>query len=140
MDPQRVEESRGAMRDTHFLRDAVGWGIALWLIGYLLGLALFVFVPTSMIGWVIMPVGAVIALWVLLTRVSANSMRCYAILSFVWTLIAVVFDYLFIVKVFNPSDGYYKLDVYLYYGLTFLLPLAVGWWKSEQRPLQTSPT
>ena len=24
------------MRDTHLLRDAVGWGIALWLIGYVL--------------------------------------------------------------------------------------------------------
>ena len=41
-------------------------------------------------------------------------------------LIAVICDYFFLVKAFNPADGYYKLDVYLYYGLTFILPLAVG--------------
>jgi len=44
-------------------------------------------------------------------------------------LIAVIFDYLFLVKMFKPTDGYYKLDVYLYYILTFLLPLIVGWRK-----------
>jgi len=36
---------------------------------------------------------------------------------------------LFIVKAFKPADGYYKLDVYLYYALTFALPLIVGWRK-----------
>jgi hypothetical protein len=45
-------------------------------------------------------------------------------LAIVWTLIAIVFDYLFIVKALNPADGYYKLDVFLYYALTFILPLA----------------
>ena len=37
---------------------------------------------------------------------------------------AIVLDYLLIVKALNPADGYYKLDVYLYYALTFILPLA----------------
>jgi hypothetical protein len=41
-----------------------------------------------------------------------------------------VFDYFLLVKVFKPVDGYYKLDVYLYYVLTFILPLIVGWRKS----------
>ena len=127
------------MRHTDFLRDAVGWGIALWLIGYILGLVLFAVVPATLIGWVIMPIGVAIAVWVLVTRVRAVSMWSYTILSFVWTLIAVAFDYAFIVKAFNPSDGYYKLDVYLYYTLTFLLPLAIGWWKCVARAPQTSP-
>jgi hypothetical protein len=47
-------------------------------------------------------------------------------LALVWSAMAVVLDYLFIVKAFNPADGYYKADVYLYYLLTVLLPLAVG--------------
>jgi hypothetical protein len=42
-------------------------------------------------------------------------------------VIAVLGDYLFIVKAFKPADGYYKLDVYLYYVLTVIIPVAAGW-------------
>jgi hypothetical protein len=59
-------------------------------------------------------------------------MQYYFILAVVWTIIAVSFDYMFIIKAFNPADGYYKLDVYLYYAITFLTPLIVGWWKRNQ--------
>ncbi|HEY1303237.1 MAG TPA: hypothetical protein VGF24_06790 [Vicinamibacterales bacterium] len=41
--------------------------------------------------------------------------------------------YLFIVKALKPADGYYKLDVYLYYALTFLIPVTVGWKESGPR-------
>lgn len=41
---------------------------------------------------------------------------------------AVLLDYLFIVKMFKSAD-YYKPDVYVYYALTLLLPIAVGWYK-----------
>lgn len=122
------------MRRKQFLQDAIGWGMALWLIGYVLGLILFAVLPTSLIGWAITPLGAAITIWVLVSRIRAASMRAYATLSIAWTLIAVACDYVFIVKAFNPSDGYYKLDVYLYYTLTFLLPLAVGWWKRALQP------
>ena len=109
------------------LKFAVGWGLGLWLVGYLLGIALFALVPVGLIGWIITPLGTLMTIWVLL-KVRNAPRRFYALLSIVWTSIAVAFDYLFIVKAFSPSDGYYKPDVYLYYGLTFLLPLAVGWW------------
>ena len=101
----------------------------LWLIGYGLGIMLFSFVPFLMIGWIIMPIGVVITLWVLSKKIKTDSFRYYARLAVVWALIAIVFDYLFIVKAFKPDDGYYKLDVYLYYALTFVLPLIVGWRK-----------
>ncbi len=114
------------------LKDSLGWGFVLWLIGYILGILLFFVLPPSLIGWVIMPVGLVITLWVLLRRVKANLLQYYAILALAWTVIAVVFDYLFIVKAFSPADGYYKLDVYLYYALTFLAPPVVGWWKTSR--------
>jgi len=42
-----------------------------------------------------------------------ESFQYYVLLAVVWTLIAIVFDYLFLVKVFKSADGYYKLDVYL---------------------------
>ena len=112
-----------------FLKDALLWGFLLWIIGYMLGIVLFAIVPSSLIGWVIMPIGIVIILWVLLKKINGDTFKYYLLLAISWTIIAVVFDYFFLVKVFNPTDGYYKLDVYLYYAFTFALPLLVGWEK-----------
>ena len=112
-----------------FLKDAFGWGAGLWLIGFMLGFIFFAFVPPSMLGWVIMPFGILATLWILLKKVQADSFGYYMRMALVWVLIAVVFDYIFIVKMLNPADGYYKLDIYLYYALTFALPVAVGWRK-----------
>ena len=109
-----------------FLKDAIGWGILLWFIGYVLGILLFFVVPSSMIGWVITPIGTVITLWVLFKKIKSNSFPYYFFLAVVWTLIAIIFDYFFLVKLFKPADGYYKFDVYLYYVLTFVLPLIVS--------------
>jgi hypothetical protein len=121
------------------LKNAVGWGFGLWLIGYVLGIVLFAVLPASIMGWVIMPIGAVITIWVLLARVRPESAASCAVLSMVWTVIAVVFDYVFIVRAFGASD-YYKLDVYVYYALTFLLPPGVGLWTHApgHRHLETS--
>ncbi len=115
------------------LKDSIGWGIILWLIGYILGFILFFVLPTSMIGWAVMPIGLIITLWVLFKIVKADFIRYYFILAIVWTAIAVAFDYLFIIELLNPADGYYKLDVYLYYILTFIIPLIVGWWNLHSR-------
>lgn len=114
-------------------KEAVGWGFTLWLIGYVLGIALFAVIRPPMIGWVIMPIGAAITLWVLLRKVHSTERTHFLILGMTWTAIAVLLDYVFIVKAFHPADGYYRLDVYVYYLLTFLLPIAVGWWKDLGR-------
>ena len=126
--PGRNKEKKANM-NKQFLKDALGWGFVLWLIGYLLGIMLFAVMPQSLIGWVIMPVGIVITLWVLLKKVKADSFRYYAYLAVVWALMAIICDYIFLVQVFNPADGYYKPDVYLYYALAFLLPVLAGWRK-----------
>ena len=113
------------------LRDSLGWGLALWFIGYVLGVILIFLLPAPLIGWIIMPIGIMITFWVLLKKVKDDSFQYYLILAFIWTAIAVVFDYLFIVKAFKPADGYYKLDVYLYYAITFVSPIIVAWWKKQ---------
>jgi hypothetical protein len=112
-------------------KDAFGWGFILWFIGYSLGIMLFTVVPISVVGWIIMPIGTIITIWVLLNKVKADSFQYYTFLAVIWTLIAIVFDYFFLVRLFKPVDGYYKLDVYLYYTLTFALPLIVGWRKNK---------
>lgn len=117
----------------HIFKDAFGWGFILWLIGYALGIMLFSVVPLSMIGWIIMPIGTVVTLWVLLKKVKGDSLEYYFLMAVVWVLMAVVLDYFFLVKAFRPADGYYKFDVYLYYALTFVLPIVVGWRKTKTK-------
>jgi hypothetical protein len=117
----------------HFLRDAFGWGFVLWLIGYALGIALFAFVPTSLIGWMIMPFAVALTLWVAFKKVKGSTLRYFGLVALVWLLIALVGDYFFIVKAFAPADGYYKADVYLYYALTLAIPLFAGWRKNSAR-------
>jgi len=113
----------------NFLKDSLGWGIALWLIGYILGFVFYAFVPANVIGWYIMPIGAVITLFVLFKYIKGNNLQYYFKVGLIWMLTAIVFDYIFLVQLLKPADGYYKLDVYLYYGLAFLLPFLVGWYK-----------
>ncbi len=115
------------------LKDALGWGFILWLIGYGLGIMLFMVVPPSLIGWIIAPIGVAITLWVLFKKVSGNTLGYYIFIGIAWVFIAVVCDYFFLYKAFNPADGYYKFDVYLYYVLTLILPVAVGWWKTREK-------
>lgn len=114
------------------IKDFFGWGFLLWLIGYILGFILFGFVPTSMIGWILTPIGTSITLWVLAKKITMESFQHYVVLATTWTAIAIVFDYIFMVSLLQPADGYYKADVYLYYVLTFTLPLVIGWSKKQQ--------
>ncbi|NTV44672.1 MAG: hypothetical protein HGA67_03170 [Candidatus Yonathbacteria bacterium] len=115
---------------THtFLTEALGWGLGLWLIGYILGIVFFFIMPPAYVGWAITPIGIAITLWVLFKKVKSVTMKDFAIIAVAWMLIAIVCDYFFLVQVFHPADGYYKLDVYIYYGVTLLLPFLVGWRK-----------
>jgi hypothetical protein len=116
-----------------FLKDAFGWGFALWIIGYALGMMLFAFVPTNVIGWIIMPIGAAITLWIAFRKIKGDTLGYYCLVAIVWLMIAVLGDYLFIVKALKPADGYYKADVYLYYALTLAIPLFAGWRKTSRR-------
>lgn len=113
------------------MKAAIGWGIALWFVGYVLGIGLYFLVPPSLLGWVIMPIGAALTWVVLWRRIEFRHLADYVRLAAAWTLIAVAGDFLFIVTALHPPDGYYKPDVYLYYALTFLMPLMAGWLKTR---------
>jgi hypothetical protein len=104
------------------------WGLALWIFGYVLGMIFFAFVPKDVIGWYVTPFGIVAILWVLFKKIERESFMCYIGLGIIWTIMAMILDYIFLVKMLSATD-YYRLDVYLYYALTFLLPIAVGWKK-----------
>jgi len=108
--------------DRQFYKDTFGWGFILWLIGYILGIILFMFMPSASIGWIIAPFATLFTLWILIKKIKSSSLQYYFVIAIIWTTLAVALDYFLLVKVFNPADGYYKLDVYIYYALTFLLP------------------
>ena len=88
--------------------------------------------PPSTLGWVIMPFGIAFTLWVLFKKIKSDSLKYFIILAAVWTAIAIIFDYLFLVLVFKPADGYYKLDVYIYYIVMYVLPIHVGRLKTRK--------
>jgi hypothetical protein len=104
------------------------WGFILWLFGYVLGIIFFAFIPKEVMGWYIMPFGLAATLWVLLKKIKRESFTCYVGLGVIWTIMAIVLDYFFLVKLFKAVD-YYKIDVYIYYFLTLFLPIIVGLYK-----------
>jgi hypothetical protein len=112
--------------------NTVFWGFILWLFGYILGIVFFAFVPAGQIGWYILPFGVAFMLWVLVRKIKREELMCYFGLGLIWTLMAVALDYIFIVKLLK-SAGYYKPDVYVYYALTFVLPITVGWHKFKNK-------
>lgn len=115
-----------------FLKDSFGWGILLWGFGYLLGIALFMVVPPTWIGWIITPLGSLVTVYILIRKIRSTSLGYYLGLGIIWMILAIVLDYFLLVKLFHPTDGYYKLDVYLYYAFTLLLPPGVGLLKQRR--------
>jgi hypothetical protein len=108
------------------IKDTAGAGILLWLIGYLASLALFFSPFAGIMGWVLIaiftPVTIAITWWWFTGR--DLSLSYYAGVGIAWTAVAVVLDYLFIVLLFHTA--YYGPDVFVYYALTFLIPMGVG--------------
>lgn len=118
-----------------WIKDTAGLGIALWLIGYLASLVLFFTPYAATMGWILAaiftPITIVITWWWFRKR-EHLSVQYFAGVGVAWVLIAVAFDYLFIVLVFRAAS-YYKPDVFLYYTLTFLIPVGVGLYLDRSR-------
>jgi hypothetical protein len=117
-----------------WIKDTAGLGTGLWLIGYLASLALFFTPLAGIMGWVLIgiftPVTIAIAWWWFRQR-EPLPLQYYAGVGIAWVLVAVVFDYLFIVMLFQAT--YYNPDVFVYYALTFLIPVGVGLYLNRKR-------
>lgn len=119
------------MSKKQILLNTLFWGFLLWLFGYVLGIIFFAFVPQEQIGLYVMPLGALCTLWVLFKKIKREEFMCYIGLGAIWMITAVVLDYLCIVILFQ-SANYYRLDIYIYYVLTLIVPIAVGWYKKSR--------
>jgi|SRR5208283_2189568 len=102
-------------------------GLFVWLIGYLASIALYFFLPSEILGWVLFVFFTPIGLFITYKRFGKRkeSVTYYLLVATIWLVIAVVSDYSFIVKAFNLQN-YYKPDVFVYYATTFLMPFFVG--------------
>ena len=116
------------------IKDTAGLGVALWLIGYLASLVLFFSPYAGIMGWILLavftPVTVVIVLWWFRKR-ERLPLQYYAGVGVAWVLIAIVLDYLFIVLLFQAN--YYGIDVFVYYAVTFLIPVGVGLFLNRSR-------
>ena len=109
------------------LFDTFGIGFGLWLLGFLASLALFFVLPSGLLGWVLFAIFAPVTILVAYWRFHKRQLPLlhYLGVAVAWSLVAIVFDYFFIVVMFKSAD-YYKLDVFVYYATTFLIPVALG--------------
>ena len=109
------------------IADTAGLGLLLWFVGWCASLVLFPFVSLDLLGWILFAIftPVTIAITLLWFRKRDLPLVNYLAVAISWTLIAVVCDYLFIVKLFNVS-GYYHASVMVYYAETFLIPMLVG--------------
>jgi hypothetical protein len=109
-----------------WIKDTAGLGIVLWLVGYLASLLLFFSRFAAIMGWILLivctPVTIAVAWWWFKAR--ELPLVYYVKVGAAWTVIAVVLDYLFIVLLFQAT--YYGFDVFVYYAMTFLIPVGVG--------------
>jgi hypothetical protein len=116
------------------IKDTAVLGTVLWLIGYLASLVLFFTPYAGTMGWILLavftPVTIVIVyLW--FRKRERLPLPYYAGVGVAWVLIALVLDYLFIVLLFQAN--YYNIDVFVYYALTFLIPVGIGLFLSRNR-------
>ena len=85
-------------------------------------------------GWILLiiftPVTIAVTWWWFRKR-KGLTLEYYAKVGIAWVLIAVVFDYLFIVQLFQAT--YYEADVFVYYAMTFLIPVGVGFYLIQKQ-------
>lgn len=107
--------------------DTLGLGFFLWFLGYIASIILYFLVLSEIIGWILFVLFTPIFIVITFARFRKRLLpfRYYVVVSVTWTGIAILFDFLFIVKLFNP-DNYYHLSVLVYYLETFLGPLVMG--------------
>jgi hypothetical protein len=116
-----------------WIKDTVGLGTLLWLVGYVASLVLFFTPFVHHMGWIITVIFTplTIAITWLWFHERDIPFLYFVQVGIVWTLIAIVLDYLFIVELFHAA--YYEFDVFVYYALTFLIPVGVGLFLSWSR-------
>ena len=107
--------------------DIFVFGVLFWLMGFIASIILFPFVPKNILGWILCIVFTPITIIITYFRFKKRDLKlfCYFMTGVFWAIIAIILDYIFLYRLFNIVD-YYKVDVLIYYLITFLIPLTLG--------------
>jgi nicotinamide riboside transporter PnuC len=116
-----------------WITDMIGLGTGFWLLGYILSIVLFFSPYARSMGWILLsictPVTLAITWWWF--RARDHPRGYYLKVGVAWTILAIVLDFLFIVVLLQAT--YYGADVFVYYVLTFLIPVGVGYYLAGRR-------
>lgn len=114
--------------------DVFVFGILLWVMGFVGSLILYPFVSLDIMGWILFAIFTPVTILISYFRFRKRDMKFfyYLMTGVFWMLIAIVLDYIFIVKLLSSVD-YYKLDVFVYYIVTFLIPVGIGLIKNKKK-------
>jgi len=122
-----------------YVPDIAGLGLLFWLAGYLLALVLFFSPAAPAMGWILLivmtPVTAAVTFWYFAKR--QRPFPYFIKVGIGWTVIAIICDYFFIVVLFRAT--YYGADVFVYYAVTFLIPVLVGYYLTHRKPPESFP-
>ena len=107
----------------------LGWGVALWAIGFVLG-SIFRVAGMDLEGiWfkILMLVIMAVVTYIIATRVEMKDLTQALIIGLVWLVVVGVLDYLILVQGFNKGDtsSYYSWSMCTSYGITLLMPMLV---------------
>jgi cbb3-type cytochrome oxidase subunit 3 len=121
------------------IKDTLGLGTLFWLIGYLAAMVLFFTPFANIMGWIMLAVFTpftIAVTWWWFKKQERHPVEYFAGVGIAWTLIALVLDYLFIMVLLKATT-YYGPDVFLYYSLTFFIPVTVGVYLNRPKAAQS---
>lgn len=116
-----------------WIKDMIGLGTGFWLLGYIFSIVLFFSPYTRSMGEILLSVctPATIAISWWWFRDRDHPREYYLKVGLAWTVLAIVLDFLFIVMLLQAT--YYGGDVFVYYALTFLIPVGIGYYLAGGR-------
>lgn len=110
------------------LVDTLVYGLVIWLVGFVLGMVLFPFVEISVMGWILMPVTLIVALFLSMRirrKRSAAAVSTFIGVGLSWVALSLILDYAILVKGYS-AENFYDVDIIIYYIGVLLIPIIVS--------------
>ena len=108
---------------------AIGYGIALFAIMFVIGsIVMFGLKLTGIAMSIVMLIAAIILVWLLAKQYTLGSLNEGIQVGLVWLVVDAILEYLVIIQIFNQGNatGFYSWSVLLGYVLIVVIPAIAG--------------